>query len=150
VRVGIAVNGLNKPLTALKEGTCLYGRVKYRNCRRDIKTAKEQKMRYAKKTEHGDILLTPYEFVGKLGFSGLMFSHVTLSRMGCTIRWFMDFLTREEDTSADCESDDKKYHVCRESNAVYLNEIRGNHTNSVAFSSREIPEVLEELHQIMA
>jgi hypothetical protein len=107
-------------------------------------------MHYAKKTEHGDILLTPGEFVGKIGFSGIMFSHVTLSRMGCTILWFMDFLTGKEGTPDEYGIGGKEYHSCRDSDIVYLKEIRGNHTNSVAFSSKEIPEVLEELHQIMA
>jgi hypothetical protein len=79
-----------------------------------------------------------------------MFSHVTLSRMGCTILWFMDFLTEKEGTPNEYGIDGKEYYAYRESDAVYLKEIRGNRTNSVAFSSREIPEVLEELHQIMA
>jgi hypothetical protein len=113
------------------------------------KTAEEQKMCYAKKTEQGDILLTPGEFVGKTGFSGLMFTHVTLSRMGCTISWFMDFLTGKEGIPAECESDSKKYHAFRESNAVFLEEIRGNHVSNIAFSSNEIQTVLDELHQIM-
>jgi hypothetical protein len=112
-------------------------------------TAKEQKMKYAKKTEQGDILLTPGEFFGKIGPSGLTFSHVTLSRMGPTILWFKDYLNEKENTPAEYESDGKKYHADRDIDAVYLKEIRGNHTNSVAFSLREIEVVLDELDQIM-
>jgi hypothetical protein len=113
------------------------------------KKRKGTQMSYAKKTEQGDILLTPYKFVGKTGFSGLPVTHVTLSRMGCTILWFMDFLTGKEGIPAEFESDGKRYQVFRESDAVFLKEIRGNHVNNVAFSSNEIQTVLDELHQIM-
>jgi hypothetical protein len=107
-------------------------------------------MSYAKKTEQGDILLTPYKFVGKTGFSGLPVTHVTLSRMGCTILWFKDFLNGKESTPAEFESDGKKYQAFRESDAIFLKEIRGNHVNNVAFYSNEIQTVLDELQQIMA
>jgi hypothetical protein len=106
-------------------------------------------MNYAKKTEQGDILLTPGEFINKDGPSGLRIASVTLSCMGCTILWFKDFLTGKEGTPAEFESDGKKYQAFRGSDAVFLKEIRGNHVSNVAFSSNEIQTVLDELQKIM-
>jgi hypothetical protein len=49
-----------------------------------------------KKTEQGDIFLTPYKFVGKTGFTGLPIAHITLSRMGCTILWFKELYMKKK------------------------------------------------------
>ncbi|MDR1250697.1 MAG: hypothetical protein LBK62_00865 [Treponema sp.] len=71
--------------------------------------------------------------------------------MDLSIHWFMDFLTGKEGIPAEFESDGKKYQVFRESDAIFLEEIRdGGFVNNVAFSLNEIQTVLDELHQIMA
>jgi hypothetical protein len=117
----------------------------------DIKTAKEQKMSYAKKTEQGDILLTPGEFINKDGPSGFRITSVTLSRMGTTIHWFIEFLIEKESVPAEYKSSGRVYRAFRDPDAVFLEDIRdGGHANVVGFSLNEIQTVLDELHQIMA
>ncbi|MDR2434429.1 MAG: hypothetical protein LBD47_07655 [Treponema sp.] len=107
-------------------------------------------MNYAKRSEQGDIRLTPGELVGKNGSGGLQITFVNLSRMGCTFLWFTRFLEGQEDTPDTHEIDGKKYQAFRESDAVFLKEIRGDRiASTVGFSLREIPVVLEEIRQIM-
>ncbi|MDR2433268.1 MAG: hypothetical protein LBD47_01700 [Treponema sp.] len=107
-------------------------------------------MYYAKRTEQGDICLTPGELIGKPGTSGLPITLVTLSRMGCTFLWFTRFLEGQEGTPDTHEIDGKKYQAFRASDAVFLKEVRGGRiASTVGFSLREIPVVLEEIRQIM-
>jgi hypothetical protein len=117
-----------------------------------IKNPKEQKMSYAKKTEQGDILLTPGEFAGsKNGPSGLPITSVNLSRMGCTILWFITILTEKEDVSSEWKISDRVYRASRTPDGISLEDIRGGSRASVVkFSLREISNVLSEIQQIMA
>ncbi|MDR1957055.1 MAG: hypothetical protein LBQ30_09415 [Treponema sp.] len=106
---------------------------------------------YANKTEQGDIRLTPGEFIGKTGPSGLPITSVTLSRMGSTFLWFSDFLNGSESGPVEHPAGDKTYQAIRNSDAVFLQEIRGNRMAScVGFSQAEIPSVLAQFQSAMA
>jgi hypothetical protein len=71
--------------------------------------------------------------------------------MGCTIRWFMDFLTEKEGTPDECKTNGREYRTFRTPDAVFLEDIRdGGHANVVGVSLKEIASLVEELQQISA
>ena len=102
-------------------------------------------MVYVHLLENGDIRLTPKEMVNKTGPSGIKISAVTLSRMGLTFRWVTDILEERKDINDEYEINGKIYRASKDSENIFLKETRGNISNVVGFTSREIPLVLAEL-----
>jgi hypothetical protein len=106
-------------------------------------------MSYATKTKQGDILLTPGEFHGKPGPSGIPITPVNLSRMGVTMLWFKSILSGSEDIPDEKEDCCRVYRADRTPEAVFLTVTRKDGlVNTVGFSLREIPAVLAEIQQI--
>jgi hypothetical protein len=102
-----------------------------------------------KKLENGDVCLTAGELLNQTAPTGLPITRVILSRMGVTFRWFADFLAGTESVSVDTVADGKRYRAFRNSDAVFLEEIRGgNFANIVGYSLAEIPNILAELQEI--
>jgi hypothetical protein len=108
-------------------------------------------MKYVERTEEGDIILKPGEFIGENASNGLPITSVTLSRMGTAIHWLIEFLNEKEDVSDSPKSGCRVYRATRTPDAVLLEEVRdGGLVNVVKFSSEEVRNVLEELRQVMA
>jgi len=103
-----------------------------------------------KKQEDGNFLLRPRELVNKIAPQGLTVTHVTLSHMGFTIPWFVEFLAGKESGPTEYPADGKAYRVFRDSGNAFLEEKRdGGFVNIVGFSSVEIPKVLIVLRYYM-
>jgi len=108
------------------------------------------KMNYVHLLENGDIRLTPKEMINETGPFGIKISTVILSRMGLTFRWATDILEEREDINDEHETIEKKYKAIKTSTNIFFQEIRGNISNVVGFTSREIPLVLAELKKQLA
>ena len=83
--------------------------------------------KYVTKTENGDILLSPCEWVNKNSPMGLPVSPVVLLRYGCTFRWLLEIL----DNPKKCPSEysdtihKKTYRAITDADGnLFLEEIR--------------------------
>jgi hypothetical protein len=100
---------------------------------------------YVESPEDGDVRLNTGELLNEKSPGGLPLTSVTLSRMGLTFHWFIDFLTGTENSS-EYTTTEKTYRAFRTANAVYLEETRGNSFASVVgFSLTEIKTILMKL-----
>jgi len=108
-----------------------------------------ENMKYVKRQENGNILLSPGELSKKDAYApnGIKITPVTLSRMGVTIRLFNDFLAGTKEPY-EYEIEGNKYRAFKDSGNAYLEETRGNIVSIVGFSLGEIPNVLEELKEM--
>jgi len=102
-----------------------------------------EKPKYVIRQENGDIILKPCELINTNAPTGIRITHVTLSYMGITKRWFFDFLTGTKDTD-EYAINEKTYCAFRTSGNLYLKETRSNTSSIVGFTSREIQKVIEE------
>jgi len=103
--------------------------------------------KYVKKQENGIILLISSELSNKFAPNGIKNTSVTISRKDDAISSFIDFLDEKKDLY-ECVIEGNKYRAFRDLGCVYLEETRDSTVSIVGFSSKEIPNVLEELKEM--
>jgi hypothetical protein len=105
---------------------------------------------YVKKLDNGDIRLQPGELVNKNAPSGNKLSFIILSRLGCTFKWFTDYLDGTNTEEDEYSTDGKTYKILKGSDIVYIREIRGYISSTVGYTLAEIPNVLKALRTVIA
>jgi len=104
--------------------------------------------KYVVRQENEDIILRPGKLLNTDAPTGINITPVTLSRMGTTKLWFLEFLKGTENNPDNWEVEGKKYYAFRDSGNIYLEEKRDNIASIVGFTSGEFQKVFEEYQQV--
>lgn len=103
--------------------------------------------KYVKRLENGNIIISPCELVNQSAPNCIKITPITITCMGLTIRWFIDFLTGTKNSPDEYSLDGIVYQAFRDSGNVYIKETRNiGFINIVGFSLGEIQKILDEIN----